>query len=55
MGSIDDKPEAEMAEGDVAVPANAAVAANVLAGALLKPEAHTDQGQPADLVPLEES
>ena len=50
MGSIDDKPEPEMQDGDVAVPANAAVAANVLSGAPPRPAADTDQGQPADLV-----
>jgi hypothetical protein len=32
MTSIDDTPEPEAEEGDVAVPANATVAANVLSG-----------------------
>lgn len=44
MRPIDDKPEPEPEAGDVAVPENAAVAANVLSGASPEP----DQGQPSD-------
>ncbi len=46
MTPIDKKSEAE--DGDVAVPTNAAVAANVLSGTPPEPEADTDQGQPAE-------
>ena len=53
MTPIDEKPETQ--DGDVAVPANAAVAANVLSGAPPEPEADTGLKQPADLVPPEES
>ena len=53
MTPIDEKPEAE--DGDVAVPANATVAANVLSGTPPRPEADNDHGQPADLAPPDES
>jgi hypothetical protein len=49
MRPIEDKPEPEVEDGDVAVPANAAVAANVLSGAPPEPDAGTDKKQPADL------